>query len=165
MSKGYPSLDLGEEVLIPVTAPDDHGKAMIRLPGSIDATIPFLRYSPESFLGKTVEQCLSRLEEPVNLEAVYENALAEAIKCMAVAGYGLAWLPRSLITEQLAAGELVPAGDSYWHMALKIRLYRCNSDMTPQVKSVWSAAGTVARQDWAEECASQGATSDAGQTP
>jgi DNA-binding transcriptional LysR family regulator len=84
---------------------------------------------------------------------------------MAVAGYGLAWLPRSLITEELAAGELVPAGDSFWHMALRIRLYRCNSDMTPQVKNVWSAASTVARQDWAKGCASQDGTSDPGHTP
>jgi len=142
---GHPSFDLGEDVLIPVTVPDDNGKALVRLPGSIDSSIPFLQYSPESFLGKTVEHFLSQLDEPVNLEAVYENALAEALKCMAVAGYGLAWLPRSLISGALATGELVPAGDSFWHVPLTIRLYRCDSEMTPQVKRVWTAISDVAR--------------------
>jgi DNA-binding transcriptional LysR family regulator len=152
---GHPSLDLGEDVLIPVTAPDDDGKSMIRLPGSIDASIPFLRYSPESFLGKTVEHFLSQLDEPVNLEAVYENALAEALKVMAVAGYGLAWLPRSLISGPLATGELVPAGDSFWYVPLTIRLYPCDSEMTPQVKRVWTAASDIARNGRAKDSDTQ----------
>lgn len=162
---GYPSLDLGEDVLIPVTAPDDNGKTMIQLPGSIDTSIPFLRYSPESFLGKTVEHFLSHLDEPLNLEAVYENALAEALKGMAVAGYGLSWLPQSLISRALATGELVPAGGSFWHVPLTIRLYRCDSEMTPQVKRVWTAANDVARNGRVKDGATQDGASDLSRAP
>jgi DNA-binding transcriptional LysR family regulator len=162
---GHPSLYLGQDVLIPVTAPGDNGRSMIQLPGSIDSSIPFLRYSPESFLGKTVEHFLSQLDEPINLEAVYENALAEALKSMAVAGYGLAWLPRSLIGMALSTGELVPAGDSFWHVPLTIRLYRCDSEMTPNVKRVWTAASDVARNGWVEDSDTQDGTSDLIRVP
>ncbi len=162
---GHPSLDLGEDLLIPVTAPDGNGKAMMRLPGSIDTSVPFLRYGPESFLGKTVEHFLSQLDEPVNFEEVYENSLAEALKSMAVAGYGLAWLPRSLIGGALAAGRLVPAGDSFWQVPLTIRLYRCDSEMTPQVKRVWTAISDAVQNGGVRNSDTRDGASDLGPAP
>ncbi len=103
--------------------------------------------------------------EPLNLEAVYENALAEALKGMAVAGYGLSWLPQSLISRALATGELVPAGGSFWHVPLTIRLYRCDSEMTPQVKRVWTAASDVARNGRVKDGATQDGASDLSRAP
>ena len=108
---------------------------------------------------------MSQLDEPVNLEAVYENALAEALKAMAVAGHGLAWLPRSLISGALARGELVPAGDSFWHVPLTIRLYRCDGEMTPQVKRVWAAISDVARNDRVKNDDTEDGISDLSRAP
>ena len=41
---------------------------------------------------------------------VYENPMAEALKAMALAGHGLAWLPESAVRQELADGRLIEVG-------------------------------------------------------
>jgi DNA-binding transcriptional LysR family regulator len=74
---------------------------------------------------------------------VNENAMAEALKFMALAGHGLAWLPESLITRELAEGSLVASGSG---AALEIRLYRNAGRRHPALDAVWQAAGALASE-------------------
>ena len=59
----------------------------------------------------------------------------------ALAGRGVAWLPESLIAEQIRTRELVPAGGDGWLVPLEVRLYRQNAEMTPTAEALWRVVG------------------------
>lgn len=77
---------------------------------------------------------------------------AALLKTMALEGRGVAWLPHSLITEELRSGSLVPAGDDRWNVPVEIRLYRQRSEMAPAAEALWAlvqgqqAGGTDGKQ-------------------
>lgn len=67
---------------------------------------------------------------------------------MALDGRGIAWLPRTLIEEDLEAGRLVVAAQPRWSMELEIRLYRQQAEVGRAAQAFWRAAtgsGLVAR--------------------
>jgi len=58
---------------------------------------------------------------------------------MARAGDGVAWLPRTLAEEDIAAGLLVEAGDSKFEIPIDIRLFRPAARQSDAAESVWKA--------------------------
>lgn len=134
----YPILKLGEDRLIPVTAPDPERGALYRLPGNRHAPIPLLAYSAEVFLGNTVTRMLKERKKTSHLIKTHENAMAEALKALAVEGLGLAWLPHISIKRELRSGRLVRAGDESWDVPLEIRIYRGPEGVRPEVDAIWS---------------------------
>jgi len=61
-------------------------------------------------------------------------------------GRGLAWLPRSLIAEDLASSRLVEAAPDDWHIDLEIRLYRARSPLGTAAEDFWKAVCSAAPQ-------------------
>jgi LysR family transcriptional regulator, hypochlorite-specific transcription factor HypT len=59
---------------------------------------------------------------------------------MAIDGRGIAWLPRTLIDDDLDAGRLVLAADSRWSIDLEIRLYRQRERIGGAAEAFWQAA-------------------------
>lgn len=105
----------------------------VRSPALAASEPPQLGYPPDSFLGRILAQAgLSADAAHVN-----ENAMAEALKFMALERHGVAWLPKSLVRHELAAGSLIATGTE---IALEIRLYRNAGHRRPAVEAVWSAA-------------------------
>ena len=136
-SAHYPLLVLGHDELIPVSAPDAQGKPMYSLPGAADTPLSYMAYAPDSFLGRCVELRLAQPPQACWLVRYYENALAEAIKAMAVARHGLAWLPHNSVRSNLARRELVLAGSCDWNIPLILTLYRSLEKTSPAVESLW----------------------------
>ncbi len=93
---------------------------------------PQLGYPRDSFLGRVLAQ------EGLSADAAHvnENAMAEALKFMALESHGVAWLPKSLVRHELAAGSLIATGTE---IALDIRLYRNAGHRRPAVEAVWNA--------------------------
>ena len=56
---------------------------------------------------------------------------------MVLAGHGIAWLPKSLIDEDLASGRLVPAASEEWNVDLEIRLFRDRKPMGRAAEALW----------------------------
>ena len=74
--------------------------------------------------------------------------MAEALKFMTLEGHGLAWLPRSLVAQELDEGRLIATGEG---VALEVRLYRNAGHRRAAVAAVWKADGALAdeiMQDW-----------------
>ena len=65
--------------------------------------------------------------------------MAEGLKPLLKAGHGVAWMPGGLIANELASGQLVPAGDPSWELELETRLYRRADTARPRVMQAWSA--------------------------
>ena len=68
---------------------------------------------------------------------VNDNAIAEILKAMVLAGHGIAWLPESLIRRELASGDLCDLGAD---VTMEIRMYRSSERTRPSVNELWEAA-------------------------
>jgi DNA-binding transcriptional LysR family regulator len=56
---------------------------------------------------------------------------------MALDGRGVAWLPKTLIGDDLAGGRLVALGDQSWSIAVDIRLSRQEAAMHSAAERFW----------------------------
>jgi DNA-binding transcriptional LysR family regulator len=122
----YEMLALGQEVLAPYvgTAPD--GAPLYRLPGTTEQPWPYLAYAPGAYLGRVVDWVLRQGGTDFHPDRVYETDMSESLKAMAIAGHGVAFLPRSSVQQALRDGQLVGAAGSglSCEARLDIRLYR-----------------------------------------
>jgi DNA-binding transcriptional LysR family regulator len=128
---GVPSVAIGADTLLPVHAPGAPEQAL-------------LGFSDESGLGRIVRQALGRELDAAGLQPVFTAHLASVLKSMALEGRGLAWLPQSLVREELAAGRLRVAGPAQWRIAVEVRLYREPGELGAHAEGFWRAAGVLA---------------------
>ena len=142
---GCPSLVVGTDRLIPVSAPDKNGHPVHRLPpdGKTSA-VHLLSYSTESGLGRILRElkgpALDRLHAPNVLTA----HLASVLRTMALDGRGLAWLPQLLVGDDIEGGRLVVAAPEEWSIDLEIRLYRDRAALGKAAEAFWLAAQEAA---------------------
>lgn len=137
---GYPSLRVGSDTLIPVAATDADGVPLHLLPVNTATGCPLLAYSEESGLGKIVRVVKGRELDASLVHPVFTAHLATVLRTMAVNGRGVAWLPATLIADDLALGRLAPAGDTSWHIDVEIRLYRNRIALGNAAELFWSAS-------------------------
>ena len=71
--------------------------------------------------------------------SVFKAHLASVLRTMAMDGRGMAWLPQTLIRDDLAAGRLIEAAPQEWTIELEIRLYRDRSPLGKAAEEFWSA--------------------------
>ena len=129
----FPSLHLGMTEMLPVCAADAQGAPLFDL--GADASVPLLAYSAGAFLGRSVSGLLR--QRNLRYTTVYETAMADSLKSMALEGLGVAWVPRLSAKAELARGELVICGAAHWHVPLEIRLYRCALVRKANVRLLW----------------------------
>lgn len=125
-----PSLVIGSDTLLPLRAPNAPQGAL-------------LQFSDESGLGRIVRQELAA--QVSALQPVFTASLASVLKSMALAAKGMAWLPESLVREELASGTLQEVeAHADWRIALEIRLYRDPAPMGAHAERFWKAAAELA---------------------
>jgi len=133
----YRSVQVGSDTLVPVSAPGKGGQAAHRLSASGGKRAPLLAYSSESGLGRIVRALRSGPLEKAGGEAVFTAHLASVLRTMALDGRGVAWLPQSLIADDLKDKRLVAAGDAAWRIDLEIRLFRSQAAAPPAAENFW----------------------------
>jgi LysR family transcriptional regulator, hypochlorite-specific transcription factor HypT len=127
----YDMLTLGTEPISPFSAPSRPGRARHALPGTPDAPVPYLSYTPNAYLGRMTEVIIANAPTRLYLDRVYETDMAEGLKAMALAGHGIAFLPHSAVDDAVANGKLIRldraargAGAHPFTLTMEIRLYR-----------------------------------------
>ncbi|HEY0824762.1 MAG TPA: LysR family transcriptional regulator [Ramlibacter sp.] len=128
---GVPSVAIGADVLLPVQAQGAPAHAL-------------LGFSDESGLGRIVRQALGHELAAAGWQPVFTAYLASVLKTMALEGRGLAWLPESLVREELRAGRLQVTGPVHWRLPVEIRLYRDAAGMGEFAEGFWRAASSLA---------------------
>lgn len=116
------TVELGHEALMPVAHP--------ALADTLDFTgvtggpIPLVAHPRDSFMGQVLEQeCLRDLVMRCNVEVVCESAYSAGLKQLVLAGLGMAWLPRSLVAEDIHGGQLRALDDVLKAPRLRIVLH------------------------------------------
>jgi DNA-binding transcriptional LysR family regulator len=133
----YRSVQVGSDCLLPVCAPTAGGKPRNSLSPAAGKTAPLLAYSAESGLGRVWRALRSGPLQKAQGETVFTAHLASVLRTMALDGRGVAWLPQSLIAEDLAAHKLVLAGGRSWQIDLEIRLFRSQAPAVPAAEAFW----------------------------
>ena len=136
----YQSVQVGQDKLVPVSSPKGKGEPLHRVGGKPAGEVPVLQYSDESGLGRIVRAVVGRRLESVPVRVAFTAHLASVLRTMALDGRGVAWLPESLVEDDLAAGRLVAAAGSDWSVPLEVRLYRDRSPAGNAAEAFWRAA-------------------------
>ncbi|MFD1328369.1 LysR family transcriptional regulator [Mycoplana ramosa] len=137
-SKLFPYCVLGTERVIPVCRAD---AGVQTLDAAIESgePVPYLSYGDFSFFGVALSKHFAA-RPTFTRRIVHENTISIGLKTMALAGWGLAWLPESLIRQELAEGSLIRASDDpAWDLEAQIRIYRHAATGRPIVEAFWQA--------------------------
>jgi DNA-binding transcriptional LysR family regulator len=133
---GFSSVVVGDDVLIPLSAPLPSGLPKWSLENQAEAR--YLAYSDRSALGRIVADWITRCDDAPPLVQVFTSDLATTLMSMACGGDGLVWLPKMLAGDQIDRSRLVVAGSNRFFIPVHIRLYRSTSRLSPMAEAVWS---------------------------
>ena len=135
----FPWRRLGADVLCPVSAPDEFGHPCHDLTST--RPIQHLASSAASGLGRIVGAAGPATSARLNV--VFTSHLAAVLRTMALGGHGVAWLPLSLVSDDLAHGKLVRAAPDAMEIALEIRLVRAAFDLGVAAEAFWRRLETA----------------------
>ena len=142
--EAFSSLVVGEDVLAPFSAPDETGAPRWELPGSPTAPTRHLAYTGASGLGRILREIWRAADDTLALHTVFSSPTAAALQTMARQGQGLAWLPRTLAADDIAAGRLIEAGATKFSVDVEIRLFRPKRRLSAATEAFWRAiAGSI----------------------
>lgn len=130
---------VGHDALMPVSAPGADGRARHSLDGTHASPVPLLEYSAESGIGRLVRALRGADLAGAHAQPAMTAHLATVLKTMALDGRGVAYLPQSLLADELASGRLVPAGGERWRIAVELRLYRRREPLARTAEAFWRA--------------------------
>lgn len=136
----YPSLTLAQDVLTPVSKPGADGRPMHALRPGAERAVPWLSYSPDAQLGRIAALAIDTAEPPLAVHSVFESALVEALRATALEGLGVAWLPGSLIADDLNHKRLVRAGPASLDVPLRVRVFAERSLLGGRLRGLWDCA-------------------------
>jgi len=98
-----------------------------------------LSYGDSSGLGRILSAIRLVQGQESWLNIGFTSHVAAVIHAMARDGQGMAFLPYSLVEEDLQSGKLVRAGDSSWDVDVEIRLFRPRARQSPAAERFWSS--------------------------
>jgi DNA-binding transcriptional LysR family regulator len=140
---GLVSRKIGADVLVPVSLPGADGQPLHKLQGGT-TPVSLLTYSEESGLGMILRETRHHALEKAPTHTVFTAHLASVLRTMVLDGRGMAWLPHSLIADDVAAGKLVAAAAQEWCIDLEVRLYRARGTMGKAAEALWEAVADQA---------------------
>ena len=133
----FDAVRIGQDRLVPVCKPNSDGTPLFAFDND-GIEMPWLRFGEAAPIGKHLEPLLTARQLRNRLKTVYENSMAGALRIRARDGAGVAWLPESLITPDLATGQLVRTGEPDWAVDLEIRLLRNSARSNRVTRSIWA---------------------------
>ena len=140
----YRSVTVGQDQLVPVAQSDGDGRPRYRISGAGAGEVPVLQYPEESGLGRIVRAVVGRRLDAMAVRVAFTAHLASVLRTMALDGRGIAWLPLTLVQEDLVANRLAVAAGDDWKIPLEIRLYRDPRPAGKAAESFWQSANAPA---------------------
>jgi DNA-binding transcriptional LysR family regulator len=141
-ARRFSYLRVADEVLIPVCGCGPDARALHAL--SRRKASPWLSYSGSLALGRLVDDHLNSHLKPPRLWVAVELDSADAAHEFALRGFGIAWLPRSMVAADCRLGRLIQVGDRSDEIRLEVRLYRRRQRLPALGEALWAATATSA---------------------
>ncbi|MBL1241236.1 MAG: LysR family transcriptional regulator [OCS116 cluster bacterium] len=134
------SLKLAEEALVPVVKPQADGSPTWWLPDCSNKTIPYLCTRTEISIWP-VREHIKKNYANLEFKTVYESNIATALKSMVLEGFGVAWIPYTMVADELASGELVRAAAQETDIIVDIKIYRNPKHHDIRLNEFWQVVG------------------------
>ncbi len=132
----FSSLKLSEESFVPVAAPDNKGNPLWWLPDKPKEPVPCLhtlsKHSPWP-----IRRHMESKYSDLTFKSVYQTSIATTLKAMAIEGFGMAWLPRTMVLSELETGKLVRAAEPEDDILVDIKIFRSLNYHEPRVIKFW----------------------------
>ncbi|MBR1175269.1 LysR family transcriptional regulator [Bradyrhizobium sp. KB893862 SZCCT0404] len=135
----FSSLHVGNDRLIPASVPVSRSsrKPRFKLPGTEGAPVQFLNFRSESGMGRILDAVRAASTLQMHLRPTFASHLAKLLVTMVQEGRGMAWLPESLIGDQLASGDIVAAGEVEWYVPIEIHVFRPKLRLAQAAEAFW----------------------------
>lgn len=134
----FRSARVGADTLSLVASPDLGRGSEVGSSDGDPGTVPYLSYSEQSGLGRIVASARPELNAGLVRHSVFSSHLAASLRSMALTGRGVAWLPRSLIEEDLVEGRLRLAGAPSLDIDVDIVLFRAAHGIGKAAEHFWA---------------------------
>jgi len=132
----FASLLLGKESLVPVCSPKKNGRPRWWLPGKQTGPISSLHTFPDNSPWPIKFHMETKYGD-LDFKSVYDSSTGTTLKAMAIEGFGMAWLPHTLVANELETGQLVRAAERSDDILVEIRIFRCLNNHEPRVDKFW----------------------------
>jgi DNA-binding transcriptional LysR family regulator len=129
---------IGSERLVAVSSADAKGKAVHSLDGPGKHPVALLSYREECSLAWALERDLPAFDDLPDFLLQHENSLADGLRTMVLAGLGVAWIPASMVEDDLARQSLVRASRRNLDIVLDIVVARRKSPLNDRAEAFWS---------------------------
>ena len=133
----FESVCVGQDRLVPLSAPDANGKPVwpIVQSGYPGKPTRLLGYSQASGLGRIL--AAHPTGGMAHVESRFTSHLAATLMTMAREGQGAAWLPLTLAQDDVVAGRLVRAGPETRDVPIEIRIFRSADCRNAAADALW----------------------------
>jgi len=149
----FESIVLGEDELVPVCLAEAVDKKEYVVPSTEKAPLPHVSFMPGSAMSNLINRLSTRRKHPVHLKTAIETGSAEAIKSLVLNGFGMAWLPRMAMTQELESGVLAEIGEKRYRIPFTIELFRYTANTKQDVVVTWSRIKELAQTQLKESAA------------
>jgi len=140
----FDAIEVGEDAVIPVSAPAANGNPQHRLPASSLHPIDIVQYAKGAYFYRVVEHILEDAGLSSRLRVRCESDMVDVVKALALAGHGMAWLPRSCVQRELHEGTLLHAGGELFQARLTIRCWRARRHGGSLAQALFTPSGVTA---------------------
>ncbi|MES2948575.1 MAG: LysR family transcriptional regulator [Pseudomonadota bacterium] len=122
----FEAATVAQDRLSPVVGIDSGGRPLYQLPGTREQPIPLIANGSADDLVRITDMQLQTVPSHAHLQTVCTADSLHSLSALVRQGLGLAFLPESMVRDELRRGELALA-DSRWSTCLDIRLVRVRS--------------------------------------
>ena len=135
----FAGVRIGTDTLVAVSGPDNHGRPLWPVSDKARSPTRVLAYSPASGLGRILASLPAHPANTSATETIFTSHLAATLRAMARDQKGAAWLPMTLISEDLRQGTLVRAGSDATDVEIDIRLFRSPVCKNRAADALWQS--------------------------
>ena len=114
-------------------------------PDGIIDRAPLLAYSSGSGLGRILRGVIGGRVPRLLAAPALTADLAGSLRAVCLDGGGIAWLPETLIAQDLRCGRLITIADTRWVVPVSVRLFRRRTPLPPKAEELWRLARRTAR--------------------
>ncbi|WP_213772711.1 LysR substrate-binding domain-containing protein [Bradyrhizobium sp. dw_78] len=131
----FESTLVAKDRLIPCVAP-----SLMATQAALLAEAPLLAYGSGSGLGRILRGVIGARLPRLLTAPVLTADLAGSLRALCLDGRGVAWLPATLVEDDLISGRLLPFADASWEVPIEVQLFRPQMRLTPKAEEMWRLA-------------------------
>lgn len=136
-SSKFEYMTIEREVLVPVCHRSLSQSGVCSLKSKSKKPLPYISPWRTSSIAYLIAEKIAQNHPTVRLDTIVESSTVGCTKGFVAQGVGIAWLPLSVVAEEIESGEFVPLSEKSFKIPLSIELYRYASSASLVAAKFW----------------------------